>query len=180
MHRRPRANGDSANAILKEVEEDASLESSRLADPFTSDLRLTPWDWPPLLRGTVLLVPWRAVLVVLALVAAWIVSKIGLLGIPEGKESDRPRSGWRRRVMDGPLAFLGRVVFWAGGFRIRCHGRQASRAEAPLLVGAPHSSFMEAMIIVMCGCSPVSRFENRDAFLISACQKFAQTIFGDR
>ncbi len=149
-------------------------------DPFTSDLRVEVVDWPGIFLGTLLLVPWRAVVVVLSLVAAWAVSKIGLAGIKDGEESRSPREGWRRRVMDGPLAFLGRLILWTGGFRIRVVGRQASRKEAPLLVGAPHSSFMEAMIIVMCRCSPVSRYENKDAFLISACQKFTQTIFVDR
>jgi hypothetical protein len=47
-------------------------------------------------------------------------------------------------------------------------------------VGAPHSSFLEALIIIMTGSSPVSRHENRHAFLISACQLFYQTIFVDR
>lgn len=59
-------------------------------------------------------------------------------------------------------------------------GRQANRREAPILVGAPHSSFLEALIIIMCQSSPVSRHENEKAFLISACQKFYRTIFVDR
>ena len=34
--------------------------------------------------------------------------------------------------------------------------------------------------MIMCGASPVSRMESRDAFLISTCQLFSQTIFVDR
>ena len=77
-------------------------------------------------------------------------------------------------------SWSGTLLFWSAGFRISIKGQQASRAEAPILVGAPHSSFLEALIIYMCGSSPVSRHENKTAFLISACQIFYQAIFVDR
>ena len=76
--------------------------------------------------------------------------------------------------------WFGTIIFWAAGFRISIKGKQAPRSEAPILVGAPHSSFLEALIIYMCGSSPVSRHENKTAFLISACQIFYQAIFVDR
>ena len=90
-----------------------------------------------------------------------------------------PRAGWRR-VLLKLYSYLGLMVFWCAGFRVRLIGRQATRAEAPILVGAPHSSFLEALLIVMCNCSPVSRHENQHAILIKECQIFAQTIFVDR
>ncbi len=74
----------------------------------------------------------------------------------------------------------GWLVLVVGGFRVRVKGKQAIRADAPILVGGPHSSFLEALLIVMCAASPVSRHENKDAILISTCQRLSQTIFVDR
>ena len=88
-------------------------------------------------------------------------------------------TGWRLKLMN-LYSWSGTLLFWSAGFRISIKGQQASRAEAPILVGAPHSSFLEALIIYMCGSSPVSRHENKTAFLISACQIFYQAIFVDR
>jgi hypothetical protein len=39
-------------------------------------------------------------------------------------------------------AFFGKVVFWSAGFWITIKGKQASREEASILVGAPHSTFL--------------------------------------
>ena len=51
-------------------------------------------------------------------------------------------SGWRRQLMNW-YRYFGYALFYAAGFRIRFIGKQASRKEAPVLVGAPHSSFLE-------------------------------------
>lgn len=149
-------------------------------DPFTNQIFLTVKDWIILILGTVLLAPFRAIGVVSGLVLAWFVAKIGLLGLSASEmASNVSRRGWRRKLMNWYSNF-GMLIFWAAGFRISIKGKQASRAEAPILVGAPHSSFLEALIIYMCGSSPVSRHENKTAFLISACQLFYQAIFVDR
>ncbi len=171
-------NGPSSSSLDPDC--DPSLSASRAADPFCLQLGVERRDWPFIALGTVLLVPWRAVIIVLCLLMAWAVSAVGLVGIPKGQEALAPRAGWRRKIMDGPLALLSWIILVAGGFRVRFVGEQAPRREAPMLVGAPHSSFLEALFVVLFATSPVSRHENEDAFLISACQKFAQTIFVDR
>ena len=149
-------------------------------DPFTNEIYLTAWDKTVLFLGTIFIAPFRAVGVITALCMAWFVAKIGLIGISASEcASNVGRRGWRRKLMDWYSAF-GMLIFWAAGFRVKVKGKQASRAEAPILVGAPHSSFLEALIIYMCGSSPVSRHENKTAFLISACQLFYQAIFVDR
>merc|ERR1712141_25332 len=151
-------------------------------DPFTNEIELTTKDWICLILGTIFIAPFRAIGVVLSLFLAWFVAKIGLIGISASELASTchvSRKGWRRTLMDW-YSWSGTLIFWAAGFRIKVNGQQASRAEAPILVGAPHSSFLEAMIIYMCGSSPVSRHENKTAFLISACQLFYQAIFVDR
>ena len=64
----------------------------------------------------------------------------GLIGISASEMASNchvSRKGWRRTLMDWYSCF-GLLIFWAAGFRIKVKGQQASRAEAPILVGAPH------------------------------------------
>ena len=163
----------------KQLNEEEQKNQDKI-DPFSNEILLTFWDWTVLVLGTILLAPFRALGVILALSMAWLVAKIGLAGLSASEmASNVSRRGWRRKLMDWYSAF-GMLIFWAAGFRVKVKGQQASRAEAPILVGAPHSSFLEGLIIYMCGSSPVSRHENKTAFLISACQLFYQAIFVDR
>jgi len=149
-----------------------------IIDPFTHEMYLTTKDWLILAFGTIFIVPIRAIAVILSLWSAWFVAKIGLFGLDE-TGVNVSRTGWRLKLMS-VYGWFGTIIFWAAGFRISIKGKQAPRSEAPILVGAPHSSFLEALIIYMCGSSPVSRHENKTAFLISACQIFYQAIFVDR
>lgn len=74
---------------------------------------------------------------------SWVVAKIGLFGL-DATEVDCsyiPRQGWRLQLMKF-YAFFGRIVFWSAGFWITIKGKQASREEASILVGAPHSTFL--------------------------------------
>ena len=50
--------------------------------------------------------------------------------------------GWRRKLLNW-YRYFGYGIFYAAGFRIKIIGKQATRQEAPILVGAPHSSFLE-------------------------------------
>lgn len=164
----------------KQLNEEQPKANQHNIDPFTNEIVLTFWDWTVLILGTIFLAPIRALGVIFALSMAWVVAKIGLIGLsPSEITTTDSRRGWRRKLMDWYSAF-GTLILWAAGFWINVKGQQASRAEAPILVGAPHSSFLEALIIYMCGSSPVSRHENKTAFLISACQLFYQAIFVDR
>ncbi|KAK2579828.1 hypothetical protein KPH14_007513 [Odynerus spinipes] len=49
------------------------------------------------------------------------------------------------------LCLMGRMTYQAGGMKIVVRGRQATRAEAPILVVAPHSTFMDGGIIYVTG-----------------------------
>lgn len=150
-------------------------------DPFSNFIKMERWDWVQMAIGSVFILPIRTVGVILTLLLAWFLAKVGLVCLtPEEVESStRGRTGWRRRLMS-LYAYLGHVIFFVSGFRVTVKGTQASREEAPILVGAPHSSFLEACIMIMCGASPVSRHESRHAILISAIQQFYQSIYVDR
>ncbi|OXU27771.1 hypothetical protein TSAR_009520 [Trichomalopsis sarcophagae] len=49
------------------------------------------------------------------------------------------------------LCLLGRWTYQAGGMKIVVRGKQASRAEAPILVVAPHSTFIDGGIVYVTG-----------------------------
>lgn len=46
---------------------------------------------------------------------------------------------------------MGRYAYYAGGMHIRVKGKQAPRIEAPILVIAPHSTFLDAAIVYVTG-----------------------------
>ncbi|EZA60162.1 1-acylglycerophosphocholine O-acyltransferase [Ooceraea biroi] len=49
------------------------------------------------------------------------------------------------------ICFVGRLTYQAGGMKIVVRGRQASRSEAPILVLAPHSTFIDGGIVYVTG-----------------------------
>merc|ERR1719370_119352 len=66
------------------------------------------------------------------------------------------------------------------GIRVKISGRQASRAEAPILVLAPHRSCMDALIVPLIQASPVSREQNKERMFMGTLLTAAQTIFVSR
>ena len=71
-------------------------------------------------------------------------------------------------------------IFWSAGFFLRIIGNQSERKHAPIVIGAPHSSFLEGLVVAFCMASPVVRTESQNAFVISPCLKILQSIFVDR
>lgn len=49
------------------------------------------------------------------------------------------------------ICFVGRLTYQAGGMKIVVRGKQATRSEAPILVLAPHSTFMDGGIVYVTG-----------------------------
>ena len=74
----------------------------------------------------------------------------------------------------------GYVAFFLLGFRVEIRGRQAQRREAPVLIVAPHSSFLDVFTISLCFASPVARIENKDTPFLWAPQAIGHTIFVNR
>lgn len=72
------------------------------------------------------------------------------------------------------ICVLGRSAYYAGGMHIRVKGRQAARAEAPILVIAPHSTFLDAVIVYVAGFPSiiVRRESGMNPWLGSTCSFF--------
>ncbi|XP_041986688.1 lysophosphatidylcholine acyltransferase isoform X2 [Aricia agestis] len=114
---------------------------------------------------TVILLPFRVVVILYLIVTAWFLACIGLYGLSEADLRKEPMKGWRRSLK--PLiCFIGKMSYLAGGMAITIRGRQASRKEAPILVVAPHSSFLDSCIVYATRMSSVIvRKESMDNYV---------------
>jgi len=72
------------------------------------------------------------------------------------------------------------VILFCLGFRLKIEGVPASRDEAPVVICAPHTSFLDVFVIAICRGSPVARIENSKTPGMSAIQTVGHTIFVDR
>ncbi|XP_024083513.1 lysophosphatidylcholine acyltransferase 1 isoform X2 [Cimex lectularius] len=99
---------------------------------------------------TVMILPTRLVMIVALCVFAWLLAVVGLLGLPEDEIVVKPFTGWRRKLKR-ILANIMCLACACGGMSIVVKGKQADRSEAPILVIAPHSSFLDAVILYVTG-----------------------------
>lgn len=77
------------------------------------------------------------------------------------------------------ICALGKSTYQVGGMKLIVKGRQASRKEAPILVVAPHSTFLDAGITYVTGFPSiiVRRESGLNPFIGSTyCQRFANTF----
>jgi len=126
------------------------------------------------------LVPVRLVLAVLVMLVTWLVSVVGLAGRDREEFHRRPQGGWRGWCREFMYTATSSVILWCLGFKLRVEGRRVGREEAPVVICAPHTSFLDVFIIAICRGSPVARIENSRTPGMSAIQTIGHTIFVDR
>ncbi|XP_034191322.2 lysophosphatidylcholine acyltransferase isoform X2 [Osmia lignaria lignaria] len=142
------ANGKMLN---KHEDIDAASLGADILNPFVHRLELdTTYDKLKTAFLTVALLPFRLAAITALVIMAWLLACLGLLGLSEEDLRRAPLTGWRRKIVPW-LCFFGRLTYQAGGMRIIVRGRQATRAEAPILVVAPHSTFMDGGIVYITG-----------------------------
>ncbi|XP_042870223.1 lysophosphatidylcholine acyltransferase-like isoform X2 [Penaeus japonicus] len=131
-------------------------ETSQLLNPFVHRLELnTAYDKFKLVLMSIFVVPVRVVGIMITLLVAYILASAGLWGLSRDQLAARPLSGWRRVMKE--LVRLGvRGVFTAGGFQlVQVKGHQAHPKEAPILAVAPHSSYFDALPVIVMGAPSV-------------------------
>ncbi|XP_061386793.1 lysophosphatidylcholine acyltransferase-like [Musca vetustissima] len=130
---------------------------------------------------TALLVPLRVVGCVLSLVSAWMFACIGLYGTTVEEINKRPLSGWRRNIQT-LVASAMRMLYAAGSFHyVTFKGQRASPKEAPILVVAPHSSYVDSIVVVTTGPPAiVAKRETADIPLLGKIINYAQPIYVQR
>ncbi|XP_076620755.1 lysophosphatidylcholine acyltransferase isoform X2 [Colletes latitarsis] len=144
---------DEVNGKMRSKHEDVDTASlgADILNPFVHRLELdTTYDKLKTAFLTVALLPFRLAAITTLVIMAWLLACLGLLGLSEEDLRRAPLKGWRRKIVPW-LCFMGRLTYQAGGMRIIVRGRQASRSEAPILVVAPHSTFMDGGIVYITG-----------------------------
>lgn len=147
-------------------------------DPFRVRLDFSSREKVQMVLVLIFIVPIRVLVAFISLVLAWAVSCVGLTGL----DLSRPvRSGWRKQLQK-LSCFLGQMCVRCVGFHtIEITGQRVSKEVAPILVVAPHSSFLDAFAIFWTGLPFfVNREENKNLLFFGKCIQFAQAIFVTR
>uniref|UniRef100_A0A2R9AER7 Lysophosphatidylcholine acyltransferase 2 n=1 Tax=Pan paniscus TaxID=9597 RepID=A0A2R9AER7_PANPA len=127
----------------------------------------------------IILLPIRVLLVALILLLAWPFAAISTVCCPE--KLTHPITGWRRKITQTALKFLGRAMFFSMGFIVAVKGKIASPLEAPVFVAAPHSTFFDGIACIVAGLpSMVSRNENAQVPLIGRLLRAVQPVLVSR
>lgn len=123
-------------------------ETAQLLNPFVHRLELnTAYDKFKLVFMSVVVLPVRVVTIVVCLLVAYVFASAGLWGLSREDLSARPISGWRRKIR-WYMGVMGRMMMRCYGFHwIKIKGRRATKAEAPILIVGPHSSFFDATAV---------------------------------
>ncbi|KAM6908991.1 lysophospholipid acyltransferase LPCAT4 [Xenentodon cancila] len=156
----------------------ASLESPH---PFIHEVKLTAAQRVMgVILGSVLF-PLRITVAALLFLIVWPLARLRLAGL-SGEERSRPVTGWRHWLFHRLVWFLTRAVFFSLGFLwVRVKGRRADLEEAPVLVVAPHSSFMDMLVLFPTQLATVvSRSENSSLPVIGALLEFNQAVLVSR
>lgn len=150
-------------------------------DPFRHRIKMSKLRWLRTYLLTPILIPLRFSLLLVVTSIAWFVSYISLWGLSEEEKISKPISGWRKTTQR-ICSLMGRLAFRATGFHsIQTKGQLASPEEAPVLVVAPHSTFLDGFVVFWCGLPYiVSRQENKSLMLLGKCIEFAQSLFVSR
>ncbi|KAM4708543.1 lysophospholipid acyltransferase LPCAT4 [Discoglossus pictus] len=127
-----------------------------------------------------ILFPLRFLLAAIFLFLMWPIAALRVAFLSE-EELSRPIRH-RRVILHHLIYILSRTMFFMCGFHwITIRGRRAPSSEAPLLVVAPHSTFFDPIVTVVCDLpSVVSRVENLNIPVIGALLRFNQSIMVSR
>lgn len=107
------------------------------------------------------LFPIRVTLAALCFLLMWPFARLRLAGLSH-KDRQKPVRGWRWGLFHHIVRLLSRGVFFAVGFLwVKVKGRRAGVAEAPVLAVAPHSGFLDMLVLCLTDLATVvSRSEN--------------------
>lgn len=132
---------------------------AEILNPFVHKLELdNTYDKIKTAIFTVILLPFRVIVICYLIVTAWFLACIGLYGLSEEDLRRKPMTGWRSKLRFSILSLMRLVVVAAGFHRVRVLGRQhvpSNSREAPVVVMAPHSTFFDAIAIVCLGAPSV-------------------------
>nr|XP_048282711.1 lysophosphatidylcholine acyltransferase 2 isoform X1 [Myodes glareolus] len=161
------------------VPRQASFFPPPVPNPFVQQTRISAARRLQIFLLGIILLPVRIILVALILLLAWPFAALATACCPE--KLTHPISGWRRKIAQPALKFLGRALFFSMGFVVTVKGKIASPAEAPIFVVAPHSTFFDGIACIVAGLpSLVSRNENAQTPLVGRLLRAVQPVLVSR
>ncbi|XP_051026521.1 lysophosphatidylcholine acyltransferase 2B-like [Acomys russatus] len=156
-----------------------SLFPPAVANPFTQQTRFSAWRWAGILLLGTVLVPVRVSCIAFLFIFLWPVATLSTIKLPT--RPTEPMKSWRKHLMKPALLFLFHVTFFFAGFLVKVKGKKASREEAPIFVAAPHSTFFDAIAVVVAGLpSVVSASQNVRIPLVGKCLLATQPVLVKR
>ena len=134
-----------------------------------------------LVLGGVILLPIRVASILALVSLTYVVGFLMTVGLSEQDLLEKPLTGWRKNLR-GALRFLGRACIFCFGFHhIKKIGTRATKAEACLFVCGPHSSFFDAIVVLVLDLPVgVSRSENGKLPFLGRIVRAAQPILVTR
>ena len=125
-------------------------------DPFKHRLHLTKWDWLKTYFLTIFILPIRVLLFLIVSLLMNLVARIGLFNLSPAEIQEKPLTSYSSRFSQKSLIILARIACRICGFNFTIHGKIASVDEAPIIVAAPHSTFIDAPILALSGGKPTT------------------------
>ncbi|XP_059211437.1 lysophospholipid acyltransferase LPCAT4 [Centropristis striata] len=160
---------------------DCHSSTQEYPHPFVHKVKLTTAQR---IRGIILgtiLFPIRVALAALFFLIMWPLARLRMTGLSE-EERSRPVVGWRHWLYHSIVLWLSRAAFFSLGFYwVKVKGRRADLKEAPVLVVAPHSGFLDMVVLTKTELATVvSRSENSSLPVIGALLEFNQAVLVSR
>ncbi|CAO2639042.1 Lysophosphatidylcholine acyltransferase 2B [Lemmus lemmus] len=156
-----------------------SLFPPAVANPFVQPTHLSAWRWARIILLGTVLVPVRVSCIAVLFLLLWPMATLSTINLPT--LSTKPMKSWRKHLMKPALQFLFRLTFFFAGFLVKVKGKKATREEAPILVTAPHSTFFDAIAVVVAGLpSVVSASHNVRIPLAGKCLLSTQPVLVKR
>ena len=151
-----------------------------VANPFVQKVVLTCWQKFQIAVMSMTFAPIKFILMLLSIFVTWLFARFATIGIKLPRE--KPVSRFRSMLFS-IVRKLMRLMFFVIGFHIvRVRGKRASSKDAPIVVIAPHSSFLDSVILVVSDPMPsgLSRIENLQIPFMGIVGKTSQPVFVSR
>ncbi|OBS72093.1 hypothetical protein A6R68_13330 [Neotoma lepida] len=156
-----------------------SLYSPAVANPFMQQTHFSTWRWARIILLGTVLVPVRVSCIVFLFIFLWPMATLITINLPT--QPTKPMKSWRKHLMKPVLLFLFRMTFFFAGFLVKVKGKKATREEAPIFVTAPHSTFFDAIAVIVAGLpSVVSASQNAGIPLAGKCLLSTQPVLVKR